>query len=117
MLAVCESMNWQRKLKEIALAGGAVALSGCAMPGGGSPIPCGNANPDPCICGRPEASPQAKMQCDEKMACEAKGWVWDPFPPPDIADAGVGGPYCHPPQDGGVPDAAASQDGGTPDAH
>jgi len=83
-----------------------VALGGCSMPGNGGPIiPCGNANPDPCICGRPESSPQAKMLCDDKMACEAAGGVWEPFVVVDPAvDAGVGGPYCHPPQDAGLPD-------------
>ena len=110
MLAWHKGMSWRRRLQEIALAGGAVALGGCSIrvgEPGGPPIPCGNANPDPCICGRPEASPQAKMQCDDKMACEAAGGVWEPYIIADPAvDAGVGGPYCHPAQDGGVPDAS-----------
>ncbi len=69
------------------------------------PIPCGNANPDPCICGRPEADPQAKILCDQKMACETEGGMWGPFSEPVVIDAGAGGPYCHFPEDGGVSDA------------
>jgi hypothetical protein len=41
--------------------------------GGGFSIPCGNANPDPCICGRPEASAAAADLCARSMACKAVG--------------------------------------------
>jgi hypothetical protein len=94
-------MSWQRRLMELALAGGAVStLAGCP----GIVVGCGNANPDPCICGRPERDPREKMACDEKKACEAAGGTWDPFAGPSAgADAAV--PACSLPVDGGPPDA------------
>ena len=104
MFAANTGMGWQRRLQEMVLAGGAIALGSCSIPGDGGPqVPCGNANPDPCICGRPDADPQAKLRCDEKMACEAEGGVWGPYVAPDgPIDAGPGGPNCQLPQDGGV---------------
>lgn len=101
MLAVHQGMSWQRRLQEIALAGGAIALGGCADAPSAT-VPCGNANPDPCICGRPDKDPVAKMLCDEKMACEAEGGVWQGSGPV-IPDAGAGGPDCHVRQDAGAP--------------
>jgi hypothetical protein len=100
-------MSWQRRLQEIALAGGAITLGSCSILGddGGFHAPCGNANPDPCICGRPERDPGAKILCDQKMACEAQGGTWTPFPAPAVTDAGTGATNCQLPQDGGVPDA------------
>ena len=53
-------------------AGGSVAMANCAGPS----FPCGNANPDPCICGRPEEDPQDKAACDSQMACKAQGGTW-----------------------------------------
>ncbi|MFL5305336.1 MAG: hypothetical protein ACJ8F1_08985 [Polyangia bacterium] len=41
--------------------------------------PCGNANPDPCICGRPDASAGSAALCEQKMTCEAGGGVWTYF--------------------------------------
>jgi len=53
------------------LAGGALSLAGC-----GGVAPCVNAGPDPCICGRPESSREAKAECDADKACESMGGVW-----------------------------------------
>ena len=106
-------MAWRGRLRDLILAGGAfAATSGCSgtplstgkdaaqdfFVGGG----CGNVNPDPCICGRPEASATAAMQCQAEIACQAQGRVWDPFftghpdgsitPPPCLpADGAVDG--------------------------
>src|SRR5215471_12466464 len=75
-------MDWKRRLRELIVAGGALGLGACtpstvAQDGGGPPgIPCGNANPDPCICGRPEADPDAAIACDQEKACQASGGTW-----------------------------------------
>jgi hypothetical protein len=72
-------------------------MGGCASSGN-----CGNANPDPCICGRPDSDPVAKMQCTEKRACEAEGGVWNPTEIIAV-DGGITAPHCE----------AASSDAGT----
>ena len=62
---------------------------------------CGNANPDPCICGRPDASEVSAMQCDQKIACEADGGMWNPYM--NSVDGAVTPPHCEPiVPDGGV---------------
>ena len=38
--------------------------------------PCGNPNPDPCVCGRPDASASNAALCDQKMTCQRIGGVW-----------------------------------------
>ena len=91
------------------LAGGALAVGGCSssLPGDGNPgtagtvssSPCGNANPDPCICGRPDASADSATQCDQKIVCEADGGKWDPYM--TVIDGVLISPHCNPP-DGGV---------------
>jgi hypothetical protein len=61
------------------LAGGVLSAASCGgngILGLGSSIPCGNANPDPCICGRPAADLEAKNQCDIKTAYDAKGGIY-----------------------------------------
>lgn len=64
-------MSWQRRLIELAAAGGVLTAStGC---GGGN---CGNANPDPCICGRMPASTD---QCKVETSCHGDGGVWNAF--------------------------------------
>jgi|KBSMisStaDraftv2_1062788.scaffolds.fasta_scaffold1321580_2 hypothetical protein len=105
------------------LAGG-VLFAGCSSsslgpgnPGtGGTGIPCGNANPDPCICGRPEASAQAAAQCQGEMDCEADGGVWNPFTMSD-GDGGAVPPHCDPRMiDGGpIPLDGPSDDGNAAD--
>ena len=81
-------MAWRNKLRELILAGGTLAIAGCSssLPGGGNPgtagdfaVPCGNGIPDPCICDRPSMSAVYAMQCEQKMACEADGGVWNPI--------------------------------------
>jgi hypothetical protein len=64
-------MTWQRRLIELSVAGG--TLTGCFVH---DPIPCGNANPDPCICGR-TADPEHSPQCIAEDACRADGHDWE----------------------------------------
>jgi hypothetical protein len=84
-------MAWRDRLRELMLAGGALAIGGCS-----SGVPCGNGNPDPCLCGRPDEDPVAKMQCEQKKACVAEGGIWNPYtvtgtgPPSRGGDAGGG---------------------------
>jgi hypothetical protein len=56
-------------------------------------IPCGNANPDPCICGRPEASASAQILCDQETTCRSEGGTFEPltFESPD---GSIQGPAC-----------------------
>jgi hypothetical protein len=73
-------VSWRDRILQMALAGGAFSLSACnGAPSNPPGIPCGNANPDPCICGRPQSDPAAKAACDAKRACEADGGVWIGF--------------------------------------
>jgi hypothetical protein len=102
------------------LAGGALALVGCSTnktnnssttnnsdasllaSGGSSPtnnpdahavIPCGNANPDPCICGRPAADPQQAALCTQEQDCQALGGQFDPTTF-TAADGTITAPHC-----------------------
>lgn len=74
-------------------AGGGGTGGGGTTGSGGTifPIPCGNANPDPCICGRPDTSAVAAANCTQKRACESAGGVWSYFQPSCSinVDAGV----------------------------
>jgi hypothetical protein len=72
-------------------------------------IPCGNANPDPCICGRQESDPAVKTQCDQERACQADGGTWNPYTEETSSGTVISAPHCEYP-DGGS-DAAIS-DGG-----
>ena len=82
--------SWKQRLRDMVLAGGALATAACGgttqgggsadvggtADGGGGGLPdffCGNGNPDPCICNRPERSASDKALCDQKKACEARG--------------------------------------------
>jgi hypothetical protein len=92
--------------------GGTAGTSGTGgTPGtGGIGFPCGNANPDPCICGRPEASAAAADLCALSMACNAVGG--------ELLYSGMAvSPICE--RDGGVVDlsdgAAPKMDGGARD--
>ena len=101
-------MNWERRLRDMVLAGGAFAVAGCSSsPEGG--VPCGNANPDPCICGRPEVSSVDRLACDEQQDCEADGGTYVPYAE-GLPDGGVRPPHCIPPYSG--PDASVD---GEPD--
>ena len=99
-------MAWRNRLRDLILAGGALAVAGCSssLPGGGGMAgslasPCGNANPDPCICGRPDANATAATQCDQKLSCEADGGTWIPWY--SSVDGAQVDPHCDA-QDGGV---------------
>lgn len=98
-------VSWRDRIRQITLAGGALSLASSCN-GLGQTFPCGNANPDPCICGRPESSSEAKAQCDAKHACEAAGGWWYPY--------NVSGPSgtvpAHCEFDGGAADAAPTSD-------
>lgn len=110
-------MSWKGRLEAIALAGGAVTLlAGCPITGF-----CGNANPDPCICGRPDHDPQARAECDAEKACEAMGGTYDPYSQP-APDGGMLVGSCVLPHDARLPDAGAVPDAtlefdAAPDAH
>jgi hypothetical protein len=58
--------RWKRRLREIAVAGGAALLAGCPIPGG----VC-NANPDPC-CSAPESA-----ECKAATECMKEGRTWE----------------------------------------
>lgn len=74
-------MDWELRLKALLLAGGTMAALGCSdiTNDGSGGVPCGNANPDPCICGRPNASDAAAALCDEAKACQSQGGAFEPF--------------------------------------
>ena len=91
-------MTWKDRLKQMALAGGALSLSAAALSCTG--VPCGNANPDPCICGRPSTSPEAQAECNAELSCRAAGGVWN-----------TDRRQCE--RDGGGDDGASSPDGGS----
>src|SRR5580765_8589736 len=99
-------MSWQNRLRQMLLAGGVLAggcgsgnLQGLIGGGGaGGGLPCGNANPDPCICGRPDANADAAAACQAKVDCVAAGGSYIPWSSSD-SDGGVTPPHCE--TDGG----------------
>jgi hypothetical protein len=95
-------MTWQRRILELVCAGGTyTALAGCP---GGFPVPCGNANPDPCICGR---NPPDSPECRAETACQDEGGTWYPYGERTVLDAGSGVTgQCVFPGDPGPVDAA-----------
>jgi hypothetical protein len=117
-------MSWQRRLQELILAGGAFALAGCSTENlktsgrdasgsdTGSDVYnpgtfCGNANSDPCICGRPEASAAAADQCAQSRVCQSQGGYWDPYG--STTEGGTLGTKCELP-DGSAVDAGSASD-------
>jgi hypothetical protein len=94
------------------LAGG-VLFAGCNEKVGDSGlppgVPCGNASPDPCICGRPEASAAAYAECQADRACVAAGGVWRAGTYSDQSGV-TRASYCE--TDGGTDDVPFA-DGGT----
>jgi hypothetical protein len=84
-------MGWRQRLQQLTLAGGMLPLAGCGSGTLGGGIPCGNANPDPCICDRPSMSQEWKAQCDAKTACVNMGGTWHSATATCDADAGTGG--------------------------
>jgi hypothetical protein len=104
-------MDWKRRARELILAGGAFGLGACTSGAGGTVggppgIPCGNANPDPCICGRPDADPMLAMQCDAERACQADGGSWFAFYEYDQHNVLVASPHCEGPDGGPAVDSA-----------
>jgi hypothetical protein len=86
-------------------AGGAAGQGGGAGPHDASAdaVAC-STNPDPCLCGRPDANSLSASECAREKACRAAGGVWEPyiiFP----ADGGSYGPRCQT-LDGGPFDAS-----------
>ena len=106
-------MAWRGRLRDLILAGGAFAASsgcsGASLSGGkdaGQDVfiggGCGNASPDPCICGRPEASAVAAMECAGEIACQAQGGSWQPLSIAAPDGAIVSPPHCILPDDAGT---------------
>src|SRR5690242_14309091 len=95
-------LSWQERLRQMILAGGVLA-AGCEI----NRFPCGNANPDPCICDRPSSSSGAAEACSEKRTCEKAGGVWQS----GMGEWGSGGTCEH---DAGttLPDGSGSDDDG-----
>ena len=100
------------------LAGGTLAVAGCGPTNGSGPtnaMPCGNANPDPCICGRPDSDLAAKQQCEQEQACQADGGQWSAFTLTSADGAVIQAPHCEP-KDTTLPaDASADGNGDTAD--
>jgi hypothetical protein len=89
-------MDWEHRLRALLLAGGTLAVIGCSSQSNDATtdnVPCGNANPDPCICGKPDASAAAAALCDEEKACQAQGGTFDAFTETE-ADGSVSNPHC-----------------------
>jgi hypothetical protein len=80
------------------LAGGALALGACKG-FSSDEIGCGNANPDPCICGRPDESETLRAACDVQTACEADGGTYVGYTE-ELPDGGTRPPHCIPPYSG-----------------
>jgi hypothetical protein len=92
-------MNWEQRLRDIVLAGGALATVGCLPVGGGA---CCNANSDPCC-----AYLHCGAQLDEACACQLEGGTF--------AYSYTGPSVCTFPREGGGTGDDAGGDGG--DAH
>jgi hypothetical protein len=112
-------MAWRERLRDLIVAGGAfAATSGCSgtplssakdagqdfFVGGG----CGNASPDPCICGRPEASADAAAECQAEIACQAEGGSWQAYRTV-TPDGAVVSPHCILPHDAASGDGAVDR--------
>lgn len=87
-------------------AAGATGGGGRAIDDGGvtdGKSSCQASNPDPCLCGRPDASSVLASQCAQEERCRAAGGVWEPYIV-FLPDGGEYGPRCQT-QDGGVFDS------------
>jgi hypothetical protein len=75
-------MNWEQRLRDMVIAGGALAAGACADPAKdaaagyvGSSYCC-NGSLDPCCtCAGPDAE-QDPDACVQKIGCEAEGGTW-----------------------------------------
>jgi len=81
-------MSWRQRLIELAVAGGTLVPQPGCVPGTGGPG-CGNANPDPCICGK-TPDPAHDPQCIAERTCTDNGGYWDFYSNAPATDAGVG---------------------------
>jgi hypothetical protein len=88
-------LSWERWLREMILAGGALASFGCGSPDAGGAC---NANPDPC-CLLPSGT-----KCVLKRACEADGGTYDPGGE-QLPDGAILPTHCDPPYS--APDATS----------
>jgi hypothetical protein len=107
-----DAMSWRNRLQQMVLAGGAL-FAGCKDNVGGTGgfpgVPCGNASPDPCICGRPEESAAAFAECQSEKACNADGGIWVGGTYTDLMGV-THYPYCQVDGDAG---GAPGDDGGS----
>jgi hypothetical protein len=80
---------------------GAAGEGGAAGPhdGGSNAAACAT-NPDPCLCGRPDANSLSASECAQEKACRAAGGVWEPYVV-FLPEGGSYGPRCQSP-DGAV---------------
>jgi hypothetical protein len=111
-------MNWERRLREMILAGGALvaaACSGSGASGSAQDPPDANEEPrpggcngcsDPCTIFGPGSS-----ECEQEMECGSRGGLWNdgdcimPSEPPPLPAPDAGSPDAETP-DGGPMDAA-----------
>ena len=54
---------------------------------------CQSQNPDPCICGRPDANSIYATNCAREKACRAAGGIWEPYVV-YLPEGGSYGPRC-----------------------
>jgi hypothetical protein len=101
-------MNWDRRLREMILAGGALAATACdgstsaaqigdatARSDDGSHFVCCNADPDPCCtCTGVIADFDAEYGCGQEMAYQAAGGTWEATFMGGQPDGGVAPPHC-----------------------
>lgn len=65
--------SWQKRLRDLVLAGGTLAAAACSSNGSGNPsVPCCNANPDPC-CTYQSCNAPMSPAC----ACRLDGGIYD----------------------------------------
>jgi hypothetical protein len=108
-VAIAPGMSWRDRLRSLVCAGG-VAASGCQLIDPGHPPSCGNANPDPCICGR-DNTPAKHAECLDKTACENGSGVWsDPYLLYAAGEVDGGAPTCQMRDAGVPPDAFVPRD-------
>jgi hypothetical protein len=84
-------------------AGGAAGQGGAGPHDAGADAVACSTNPDPCLCGRPDANPISASECAREKACQAAGGVWEPYIV--FFDGGSYGPRCQT-RDGGPFDAS-----------
>jgi hypothetical protein len=82
--------SWERRLLDVLLAGGAIAVAGCSSSSSGTGIDeCCNANPDPC-CPSLSCGAEQTPECKQELACQADGGTWDIGAGDCSRDAGAG---------------------------